>query len=168
MSPEPMPATRENVEAALSYIKQTDSGGGTMMLEGIRESLNFPRDESRLRYVTFLTDGYIGNEAEIFQEIRKSRGDSRIFSFGVGSSTNRYLLDGMARFGAGTAAYLSLNDDASKIMADYFARIAHPAMSDLAIDFGQMQASDVFPRKIPDLFVGRPVIITGRFNGAAP
>src|SRR5262245_20708841 len=139
-----------------------------MMLEGIRQSLNFPRDESRLRCITFLTDGYIGNEVEIFQEIRKSRGESRIFSFGVGSSTNRFLLDGMARFGAGTAAYLSLNDDATKVMEDYFNRIAHPAMSDISIDFGDMRVTDVFPQRLPDLFVGRPVIITGRFTGAAP
>src|SRR4051794_3441345 len=74
----------------------------------------------------------------------------------------------MARLGAGAVAYLSLNDDANKVMADHFERIAHPAMSDIAVDFGAMQASDVFPQKIPDLFVGRPVIITGRFTGQAP
>src|SRR5204863_1614501 len=60
------------------------------------------------------------------------------------------------------------NDDANKVMAEYFERIAHPAMSDISVDFGAMQASDVFPQKIPDLFVGRPVIITGRFTGQAP
>jgi Ca-activated chloride channel family protein len=168
MSPTPMPATQENVTAALAYINQMQAGGGTMMLEGIKQSLNFPRDESRLRYITFLTDGYIGNEREILAEIRKSRGDARLFSFGVGSSPNRYLLDGMARIGAGAVAYLSLNDDANKVMAEYFERIAHPAMSDISVDFGAMQASDVFPQKIPDLFVGRPVIITGRFTGRAP
>jgi len=168
MSPAPLPATQENIELALRYIEQTDAGGGTMMLEGIRQCLNFPCDESRLRYVTFLTDGYIGNEIDIFKEIRRSRGDSRIFSFGVGSSTNRYLLDGMARFGAGTAAYLSLNDDANKVMAEYFDRISHPAMSDIAIDFGVAKASEIFPQRIPDLFVGRPVVITGRFTGSAP
>src|SRR5262249_10974077 len=168
MSPRSLPATQENIERALRYINEMQAGGGTMMLEGIKESLNFQRDESRLRYITFLTDGYIGNERDILAEIRKSRGDARLFSFGVGSSSNRYLLDGMARIGVGTVAYLSLNDDANKIMADYFERIAHPAMSDISVDFGAMQASDVFPQKIPDLFVGRPVIITGRFTGQAP
>ena len=74
----------------------------------------------------------------------------------------------MARIGAGTAAYLSLSDDASKVMGDYFERIAHPAMSEISVDFGAMNASDVFPRKIPDLFVGRPVVITGRFTGQPP
>jgi Ca-activated chloride channel family protein len=74
----------------------------------------------------------------------------------------------MARLGAGTVAYLSLNDDANKVMADYYERIAHPALSDISVDLGSMQASDVFPKKIPDLFVGRPVVITGRFKGQVP
>src|SRR5204863_9415500 len=73
--------------------------------------------------------------------------------------------DHMARMGQGCAAYLSLNDDANKVMAEYFERISHPALTDLAIDFGGMQVSDVYPSKLPDLFVGRPVIVTGRYSG---
>ena len=138
MSEKPLPATPENIQRALAQINQMEAGGGTMMLDGIKKSLNFQRDPSRLRYIAFLTDGYIGNETEILAEIRKSRADARLFSFGVGSSPNRYLLDGMARIGAGTAAYLSLSDDASKVMGDYFERIAHPAMSR---DFGRLLAT---------------------------
>ena len=70
-----------------------------MMIEGIKAALDFPHDPQRLRFVSFLTDGYIGNEAEILGEIHKRLGASRIFSFGVGSSVNRYLLDGMAKHG---------------------------------------------------------------------
>jgi Ca-activated chloride channel family protein len=69
--------------------------------------------------------------------------------------------------GAGAAAYLSLNDSADEIMAAYFERISHPALTDLKLDFGPMQVTDVFPSRLPDLFVGRPLIITGRFAGAA-
>ena len=78
----PLPATRENVEKGLRYLNETKAGGGTMMIEGIRESLNFPHDENRLRFVAFLTDGYIGNEAEILRELHKCLGPSRVFSTG--------------------------------------------------------------------------------------
>jgi Ca-activated chloride channel homolog len=139
-----------------------------MMIEGIRRSLNFPRDEDRLRFVSFLTDGYIGNEAEILREVNTHLGPSRIFSFGVGSSPNRYLLDHMAKIGNGAAAYLSLHDKAEEVMGDFFERISHPAMTDLEIDFGGMNASEIFPQRVPDLFVGRPVILTGRFSGDGP
>ena len=115
--------------------------------------------------MAFLTDGYIGNEAEIFTETYKRLGPTRIFSFGVGQSVNRYLLDGLATMGKGAVAYLSLNDDAAKIMDAYFERISHPALTDIKVDWGPMNVSDVYPSRIPDLFVGRPVIITGRFDG---
>lgn len=165
MAPHAVPANPENVAAGLQYINSTSAGGGTMMLEGIRRSLAVSPSTERLRFVAFLTDGYIGNETDILREIHQLRQSTRIFSFGVGSSPNRYLLDHMAKFGAGCAAYLSLNDNAETIMADYFQRIAHPALTDLEIDFGGMNVSEVYPRKLPDLFVGRPVILTGKFTG---
>ena len=162
MSAAALPATEENVTRGLRYLAQEmHEGGGTMMLEGIRRSLDFPHDENRLRFVTFLTDGFIGNEREILSELHKCLGPSRVFSFGVGSSTNRYLLDSMARLGDGAAAYLGLNDDAEKVMAAHFERISHPALTDVSIDFGDLKVGEVYPRKLPDLFVGRPVIVTG-------
>jgi Ca-activated chloride channel family protein len=167
LAPRALHAHGENVNAALRYIEQTQAGGGTMMIEGIRKSLQVTPDPDRLRFVAFLTDGYIGNEAEILAEVYNLRGPSRIFSFGVGQSCNRYLLDHMARMGQGCAAYLSLNDNADEVMAKYFERISHPALTDLAIDWGGMQVSDVYPAKLPDLFVGRPVVITGRYRGNA-
>jgi Ca-activated chloride channel family protein len=116
-----------------------------------------------LRFVCFLTDGYIGNETEILGEIHQRLGASRIFSFGIGSSVNRYLIDHMAKAGRGAVAYLGPKDSASQIMEDFFARISHPAITDLQIDWGGLYVSEVFPRALPDLFVGRPVILTGRF-----
>jgi Ca-activated chloride channel homolog len=168
MSDRPLPATPENVRLGLQYIESMEAGGETMMIEGIKEALHFPGDESRLRFVSLLTDGYIGNEADILREIKHSRGNARVFSFGVGDSPNRYLLDGAARLGAGAAAYLGLRDPAEQVMGDFFGRIAHPALVDVSVDWGGMNVTDVYPQRIPDLFVGRPVILTGRFTGDAP
>jgi Ca-activated chloride channel family protein len=164
-APRAVPANEQTIPAAMQYIEQMQAGGGTMMIEGIRQSLQVTPDPDRLRFVAFLTDGYIGNDAEILREVHNLRGPSRIFSFGVGQAPNRFLLDHMARMGQGCAAYLSLNDNADDVMAKYFARISHPALTDLSIDWGGMQVSDIYPAKLPDLFVGRPVVITGRYRG---
>ncbi|GMU20262.1 MAG: hypothetical protein AMXMBFR13_03600 [Phycisphaerae bacterium] len=161
----PVPATPANVRRALAYVNSLQGEGGTMMIEGIKAALDFPHDERRLRFVAFLTDGFIGNEAEILSEIHKRLGASRIFSFGVGSSPNRYLMDHMARAGRGAVAYLSLNHSGAEVMDSFFDRISHPALTDISVDFGSMQASQVFPGRVPDLFVGRPVVLTGRFEG---
>lgn len=164
----PLKATPENISRGLRYLYSLDGSGGTMMIEGIKAALDFPHDPNRLRFVAFLTDGYIGNEAEILGEVHKRLGASRIFSFGVGSSPNRFLLDRMAKLGSGAVAYLSLNDDAGKVMDLFFERISHPALTDVRIAWGDMQVSDVFPSRVPDLFVGRPVILCGRFEGNTP
>ena len=103
--------------------------------------------------------------------LHRDLGPSRIFSFGVGSSTNRYLLDHMAKLGNGAVAYLpsrpttGMRSWPSGRMAQFFDRISHPALTDLAVDWGGVKVNEVFPQRVPDLFVGRPVMLTGKFSG---
>jgi Ca-activated chloride channel family protein len=163
----PLPVTDETRDQAAEYVRKLQGSGGTQMIEGVKAALDFPHDRDRYRVVTFLTDGYIGNEAQILAAVQERVGDARVFSFGVGSSTNRYLLERMAKIGRGTAGFLGLNDSGAEIMDLYFERISHPAMTHIDVDWGTMKVSDVYPRKLPDLFVGRPVIITGKFTGDA-
>ena len=161
----PLAASYDNIERAREYVRRLGADGGTEMLGGIRAALGFPRDPERTRFVTFLTDGYIGNEAEILGEVQRTIGGTRIFSFGVGNSVNRYLLDGLATEGRGTAAYLGLEDSASAVMEYYFDRISRPALTDVSVDWGSLAVTDVYPARLPDLFAGRPIIVTGKFSG---
>ena len=160
----PVPATPENIRRGLAYVESLKGGGGTMMIEGVKAALDFPHDPQRFRLVSFMTDGFIGNESEILAEVYNRLGDSRIFSFGVGSSVNRYLLDRMAKLGRGAVAYIGLDESAGEIIDLFYERISHPALTDVAIDWGSLKVTDIYPAKVPDLFVGRPVILTGRFE----
>ena len=166
LGPDPVPATPENIRKGLAYVESLEGSGGTMMIEGIKAALDFTHDPQRFRLVSFMTDGYIGNETEILAAIAQRLGASRIFSFGVGSSVNRYLLDRMAKLGKGAVAYIGLDDSAGEIVDLFYDRISHPALTDVEIDWGDMQVADMYPSRIPDLFVGRPVILTGRFKGS--
>jgi Ca-activated chloride channel family protein len=62
-------------------------------------------------------------------------------------------------------AYIVAGDSNTEAVDRFFDRISRPALTDIAIDWGGMQVSNVYPERIPDLFVGRPVILTGRFSG---
>jgi Ca-activated chloride channel family protein len=163
--PDPVPATQDNIRKAIQYVENLHGSGGTMMIEGIKAALDFAHDPKRFRLVSFMTDGYIGNETEILAAIHQRLGASRIFSFGVGSAVNRYLLDRMAKLGKGAVAYIGLDDSAGEVVDLFYDRISHPALTDVTIDWGNMQVTDMYPGRIPDLFVGRPVILTGRFKG---
>lgn len=171
LGPAPVSATPDNIRDAKRYVRGLSGGGGTMMIEGIKAALDFEHDPERLRYVVFLTDGYIGNETEILGAMKKRIGSSRVFSFGVGSSPNRYLMDRMAKLGRGAVAYLPLETDGEDVMNAFFERVSHPAMADIRVDWGGLNVESVYPSGPLDLFVGRPVILTGKIadmpNGPA-
>lgn len=165
----PLVADEENIDLGLKYLRRMNGSGGTMMLEGVRAALNFPHDEDRLRFVCFMTDGYIGNEADILREVYRNIGSSRIFSFGVGSSTNRFLMNQLAYAGRGASAFLSYNDDAEVVMEQFMARIRRPALTDVQIDWGaQSTQASSFPEVIPDVFTGRPVHLIAKIDGPTP
>lgn len=165
----PVPATGRNVRKGLEYLDRLDSGGGTEMLRGIRVALGFPHAPERVRLITFLTDGFIGNEADILAEIQRGLGSSRIFSFGIGSSPNRFLMDRMAFLGRGAVAYIGENQElADEVVDSFFERIAHPALAEIEIDWQGMEIEEIYPARVPDLFPGRPVFLTGRYEGALP
>ena len=163
----PLPATTDNVQKALRWLTELNGGGGTQMIEGIKAALDFPHDEGRFRLISFLTDGFIGNEQQILTTLHQKRATSRIFSFGVGQSPNRFLMNRMALVGKGAVTYLSLNDNAADVMNRFAERISHPALTDVSINWGDMQVEDVYPSRLPDLIVGRPIVISGRYTGEA-
>jgi Ca-activated chloride channel family protein len=164
----PVMASAGNIKDGLRFVKKLSADGGTMMNRAVEEALDAPNDNERLRYVMFLTDGYIGNEQEILDTIRDRISNARIFSFGIGSSVNRYLMQRMAKIGRGAAAYITPGDDPDDIVDLFIERISHPAMTDVIIDWGGLDVTDVYPKHTPDLFVGRPVTVTGRFMDSAP
>lgn len=166
----PLAVNEQNLIEARRWLDNLGSGGGTMMTTGIKRALDFAHDPERLRYVVFLTDGYIGNESEIFGDVHRRLGASRVFSFGVGSSVNRHLLEGMARMGNGAMAVLLDRDDASATMRAFMERVRRPIMHDLRIDWQGVAVTEVFPARLSDLHAGRPVFVVGRTSttGARP
>lgn len=163
-APRPVPNTPDNVARALAYIEQLQGQGGTEMLSGIRAALDFPRDPERLRLVCFMTDGYIGNEEEIFAAVRQRIGDARLFSFGIGSSVNRYLLDGLAEEGRGEVDYVALDAGTREVVERFYERIAKPYLTDVQIDWGRLGVQDIEPARLPDVFAGQPLVVAGRYT----
>lgn len=163
-----VPVDAENVAQARSFLRSVDGRGGTEMLAGIRAALAIPAAPTHRRFVCFLTDGFIGNEVQIFDAVREELGAARVFSLGVGSSVNRFLLEGVARLGRGAVGYLLHDEPPGRAVAQLFEGIAHPALTDVVIDWGGADVRDVFPAQLPDLYAGRPVVVTARYAGEPP
>ena len=158
-------ATQMNIEHALNFTQQVRGGGGTEMLKAIKLVLNEPVDPERVRIVVMLTDGYIGNEAEIIAEVDKRAGDQiRFWAIGIGSSPNRYLIDGVAKHGGGMAKVLELNTDPGPLVAEIADRIHRAQLAKIKIDWNGLSVYETYPRRIPELWAGRPVIMFGRYG----
>ncbi len=166
LGPAPLTPTPANLQRALAYLDSLQGSGGTHMLAGIQAALSRPADPERLRIVAFLTDGYIGNEREILGEVRRRIGSARLFSFGIGSSVNRYLLEGLAEEGRGAAAFLGPRETPDEMVDRFIRRIETPVLTDIRIGFEDLDVLDVEPARIPDLFAGQTILVHGRYRGA--
>jgi len=165
MFPKPVPATRENLAKAQAFLSGTSGEGGTEMMKAIRAALDPSDDQSHVRIVCFMTDGYVGNDMEIISEVQKHP-NARVFAFGIGSSVNRFLLDKMAEAGRGEVEYVNLNDDGSAAARRFHERVRNPLLTDISIDWGGLPVADVYPQRIPDLFGAKPLVVTGRYTSA--
>jgi len=162
----PVPVDDNSIGRALRFTEGLRGRGGTEMLKGVKMAINDPLDAKRLRIVIMLTDGYIGNEAEIIKEVGRRCGDQiRFWCIGIGSSPNRFLIDGVARQGGGMAKVLGLNDDPGKMSQEVMARIHRAQLAKIRVDWGALDVYETFPAKIPELWAGRPVILFGRYAG---
>src|SRR5581483_6295180 len=170
--PAPVPATKENLARAQAFLASRSGAGGTEMMKAIRAALDDSDKQDHVRIVCFMTDGYVGNDMEIIAEVQKHP-NARVFSFGIGSSVNRFLLDKMAEHGRGEVEYVPLvsgsSEEASGAVAAarrFHERVRNPLLTDIAIDWTGLPVADVYPKRIPDLFGAKPLTLTGRFTGA--
>lgn len=160
----PLPNTPANVSRALSYLAHLPAAGGTNQLDGIRRALGRPTDPSRLRTVLLMTDGFIGNEREIFAETERLLGDARLFGFGIGGSVNHYLLSRLSDSGRGFYQYVRTDEDPTQAVARFVRRLQRPLLTDVSLEWSGVEVHDVLPRKIPDLFDTQPLIVIGRYR----
>ena len=133
------------------------------MMKAIKAALDPSDSKTHVRIVCFMTDGYVGNDDEIIAEVQKHP-NARVFSFGIGNSVNRYLLDKMAEVGRGEVEYVSLTDDGSEAAKRFHERVRTPLLTDISIDWNGLPVADIYPNKLTDLFSAKPVIVHGRYT----
>jgi Ca-activated chloride channel family protein len=157
--------TKDNRRRALKYVDELAADGGTEMINGVRAALDHADEHHKLRVVCFMTDGYIGNETTVLAEIEKLiDDDTRLFSFGIGSSVNRYLLDRMAEVGRGSVHYMLPAEDPGDQIRAFYDRIRSPVLTNIQVDWKGLDVTDVSPARIPDVFDGQPIRLVARYD----
>ena len=162
----PLPATPENIRDGIRYTNSLQGSGGTIMAEGIKQALSVPVPKGTLRLVSFLTDGYIGNEHEVLKLINRLIGSARLFTFGVGTGLNRFLLSEMGRVGRGFTRYMDPTEEVQSVAKELAQRLQSPVLTDISVDWGKLQPTELMPQAIPDLFAGQTIRVQGRYAKA--
>jgi Ca-activated chloride channel family protein len=161
---QPEKASLQMKRRARRYIDALQANGGTMMAEAITHVCALPAEENRLRIVTFMTDGYVGNDFEVIDLVKRLRGTSRWFPFGTGNSVNRFLLDAMADQGGGDTEYVMLNQPGEEVAHRFYERIRNPVLTDVRLEFRNLDVIEVFPNQLSDVWAQKPLFIHARYR----
>lgn len=155
-------ATPDNIGLALDFVDGFSSDGGTNMAPALQIAMqreNIVADH--LNQIIFMTDGSVGNEAMIFDQIAQDIGDARLFTIAIGPAPNNYFMSKAAMFGRGTYTHIAALADVNESMSQLFTQLTHPALTDLAVTWdttGVVQS----PSVIPDLYMDQPLVITSK------
>ncbi len=155
-----VPATSAYLDKARRAVQQMQAGGGTEMWPALESAFKHPASERHLQQIVFVTDGSVGNEAELLKLIHRQLGEARLFTVAIGSAPNRFFMRRAAEFGRGSFTEIATGEQVGERMKTLLSKLEKPVVSDLTIDWPQ--PVEVFPHKIPDLYWGEPLMVTAK------
>ena len=166
--PNSVPADREHIGNARSFVGALQAEGGTEMVPAMRAALtdNTTGETNYVRQVVFLTDGAIGNEQQLFDTLTAMRGRSRVFMVGIGSAPNTFLMTRAAELGRGSFTHIGSVEQVEERMRGLFAKLENPAVTGLTAKFSDATA-DLTPASIPDLYRDEPLVLAARLDKLA-
>jgi Ca-activated chloride channel family protein len=166
LSPQPLPATPENISRAKAMLMNQSGGGGTRLYPALQEVFNMSSGKDTSRNIVLITDGYISAEDRVFQLIDRNLHRNNLFAFGIGSSVNRYLIEGVAKAGRAEPFVVTNQNDAAQQARRFHDYISAPALTNIQLQADGIELYDMEPGKIPDMLAQRPIMVLGKYRNA--
>jgi Ca-activated chloride channel family protein len=168
LATKPLQCSPENIQKGINFLTNERGGGGTRLLNALKTAYALPRmDQTSARSMVVITDGYVSVERHAFEMIEKNLGQANVFTFGIGSSVNRYLLEGMAKVSSSETFIATQMNEANTIAEQFRNYIKSPLLTQIRIQAEGFDAYDVTPSSIPDVFASRPILVFGKYRGDA-
>ena len=165
LSTDSLAATEANVDKAIQLIDKQEGGGGSALVPALSQALEIPQTEDTARSIVVITDGYISNEQDAFSLVEKYTNTASFFSFGIGSSVNHCLIDGIAKSSLGEAFTVTDSEDAAQCAERFRDYIQSPLLTDIKIAFEDFDVYDVEPAVPSTLFAKKPIVLFGKWRG---
>jgi Ca-activated chloride channel family protein len=164
-SPELRKAEAGKLDEAREYVAGLESDGGTEMQPALEFVLDIlPQETGRMPLVIFLTDGDVGNEGQLINLLSKKLGNTRLFTFGIGSAPNEFLMHRMAEVGRGQSRFIRSHEDVGDVMSDFFQTLEAPVLTDVEVHWDGASVH-AYPERCPDIFYGRPLQLVAKSAG---
>ena len=163
----PIEATPEGLEQGRQFVRALQAEGGTELLPALQHVLATPVTPGLTRTIVLLTDGCLGNEDEVFSALESGLGQSRLFTVAIGSAPNQHLATRMAEYGRGSFTHIADGSEVQAQMGRLLDQIDHPVLTGVDLHWEGVAAEDLFPQRLPDLFLRQPLVVYGRLPGFA-
>jgi Ca-activated chloride channel family protein len=171
-------ATDRHRFRAIEHLARTEARGGTEMAEPLSQAADMltaspggPKEpgEPRDRVLVLVTDGQVGNEDQILATLAPRLSGVRVHTIGIDRAVNAAFLQRLARQGGGRCELVESEDRLDEAMTQIHRRIGAPVVTDLRLtpDGLTIDPDSIEPSRLPDLFTGAPLVVSGRFTGEA-
>ncbi len=156
------PADGQRLRQAEHFIRGLSANGGTEMSPALHFALSSPVSDTHLRQVVFITDGSVGNEEALYEQIERTRGQARLFTVGIGSAPNSWFMRKAAEVGHGTFTVISSISEVEARMDGMLEKIESPQLTDIRVDWPGSAKAELYPAVVPDLYAGEPLVLRAR------
>jgi Ca-activated chloride channel family protein len=158
----PQPVDASSRVLAGQFISALRADGGTEMRAPLERAMSTPPNGSLLRQIVFITDGSVGNEAELVALINRQIGTTRLFTVGIGAAPNAYFLEQAAAAGRGSYTFIADREQVASRMQDLFRKLERPALIDLKLLWPDDLTAEVAANVPGDVYAGDPLVILVR------
>lgn len=164
-----VPATDENKAAALAYLKGLKAYGETDIFSAIQPVVNASPRPGFPGITLVVTDGRptkgLRDARMIINNVTAdNQARNPVYAFSGGRTVNRYLLDLLAYRNKGESFVTPDIEGIGGDLPRFFSQLNDPLLVNLRADMTSIDESSVYPKELPDFFLGRAVTVYGRFT----
>lgn len=158
-------ATPENVQSVLANMKNIYADGGTDLYAGLKLGLR-KIDDKRTSTIILVTDGVanLGQTQRTFFMQLIEENDVRLFTFIIGNSSNRPLLEKLAKASGGFAMDVSSQDDIYGRILQAKTKVLYQALHDAEISISGNKVMNLTPEDLGSLYQGQQAVIFGQYE----
>lgn len=158
-------ATQDQISHYVDVVGQLASGGGTNLHAGLSAGLN-GLDSDRTSAIALITDGVANvgiTKKRSFLKLLQQY-DVRLFTFILGNSANRPLLEAMTEVSNGFSMSTSNSDDISGQLLQAVGKVRHAAMNNVTLKIDGVRVSDLTPARIGSIYHGEQLSVLGHYR----